>query len=219
MFLPEQTKRPLLWLPAVLLPLYIAWQLPGLYRGAITAAEADAYLSTLAARPLPPAARDELLLSARRFMADDDGQPVYMLNLMRYHPTLQRAADSPAFDGTPREANARYESLAMPLLFRHGGQPLYGGEASGDNLLTQDAALNHWSRVLVIRYPSRRAFMDLVTDPAYAPIVPYKLMALQVVLTPTASEVVLPLLWPVALVLWLLTLWGLWRGARRGGAA
>jgi hypothetical protein len=58
--------------------------------------------------------------------------------------------------------------------------------------------------LLVIRYPSRRAFLDLVTDPAYAPAAPYKLMALDVVLVPSTGEIVLPNLWLAAGVVLLL---------------
>jgi hypothetical protein len=46
--------------------------------------------------------------------------------------------------------------------------------------------------VIVMRYPSRRAVLELFADPAYAPFEPYKLMALQVVLTPMQGEMVVP---------------------------
>lgn len=201
MSLTDLIRRMAAWLCAGLLLAYVFWQLPWLYREPITQAESAQYLKTLAVCPLPSSARDELISSARRFMAADDGKPVYMLNLMRYHDQLVKAPGGPAFGGTPREANALYESLTMPMLFRHGGQPLYAGEIRDDNLLMQAPDLNHWNRLLIIRYPSRRAFMDLVTDPAYAPAAPYKIMALDVVLTPSGPEIVLPVLWTVALLL------------------
>jgi len=46
--------------------------------------------------------------------------------------------------------------------------------------------------VLTIRYPSRRAFFDLVSDPEYAPLMPYKLASLRVALVPVAGESVTP---------------------------
>jgi hypothetical protein len=45
---------------------------------------------------------------------------------------------------------------------------------------------------LLVRYPSRRAFLSLVADPAYGPIEPYKTMALKVVLTPVSGNRVTP---------------------------
>jgi hypothetical protein len=55
-----------------------------------------------------------------------------------------------------------------------------------------DPALEKWSRVLVVRYPSRRAFLELLADPDYAPIEPYKFMALEVVLVPVTAELLVP---------------------------
>jgi hypothetical protein len=46
--------------------------------------------------------------------------------------------------------------------------------------------------LLLVRYPSRRAFVKLLTHPAYDEIEPYKLMAVQLVLTPTTAERVMP---------------------------
>ena len=42
--------------------------------------------------------------------------------------------------------------------------------------------------MLLVRYPSRRAFLKLLTHPAYRESEPYKLMALQLVLTPTTPQ-------------------------------
>ena len=42
------------------------------------------------------------------------------------------------------------------------------------------------------RFPSRRAFLSLLADPAYGPVEPYKKMALELVLVPVSGEVVLP---------------------------
>jgi hypothetical protein len=44
----------------------------------------------------------------------------------------------------------------------------------------------------MVRYPNRRAFLSLVADPAYAPFVPYKFMALEIVLVPVSGEVRVP---------------------------
>lgn len=105
----------------------------------------------------------------------------------------------------------------MRLLVKVGGYALYAGEVQGSNLLGFAPGLDQWGRVPLVRYPSRRAFLDLVTDPAYAPIAPYKFMALDIVLTPTSSELVLPNLWVAAgallLIVFLATGW--FRAARR----
>ena len=104
------------------------------------------------------------------------------------------------------------------MLLKRGGYPVYAGDL-GRNLLEFKPEVDDWNRLLVVRYPSRRAFMDLVTDPAYAPVLPYKLMALSVVLSPSAEELVIPPL-PLAggaLLLVLFLAIGWWRSARRAG--
>lgn len=193
------------------------WQNPGPLSRPIGSAEQAAYREALGKLPVPAADRDALIAATAGFMAADDGQPVYMLNLMRYHPSLQRFDGAPEFAGTPEDSNRHYEDGTMPLLFGLGGYPLYAGRVSEPNLLEHAAELDQWSRVLVVRYPNRRAFMNLICDPAYAPLAPYKLMALQVVLTPGHGEILLPPMhWAVAAIALLLFLAvGWWRAARR----
>ena len=66
--------------------------------------------------------------------------------------------------------------------------------------------------------PSFRAFLDLVSDPEYLKVMPYKLAALKVVLVPISGDLVLPdLRWVVVggcVVVFLLAGWV--RAARRG---
>jgi hypothetical protein len=180
----------------LLLAVFLAvclWQAPGLVRGKLTQEEIRRYLAKIEqGLPLPAAERPEVLAHVRAWAEADDGGPVYMLNLMRYYETLHPLPNAPPFAGSPRDANMLYEDRAMPLLFRKGGYALYAGQVQGKNILGFGSGLDDWSRVLVVRYPSRRTFFDLLTDPAYGPIEPYKLMALQVVLVPTSAELVIP---------------------------
>lgn len=165
------------------------WQHP---RRRIRPADAARYLATVAALPFPPGEREEMLRRMHQWIESDDGRPVYMLNLMRLHAQVVRLPGAPGFAGTPREANAHYEDRVMPLLFRRGGYPIYAGDMSGRNLIEHDPALDDWSRLLVVRYPCRDAFMRLVTDPRYAAHMPYKLMALRLVLSPTRVQLAIP---------------------------
>jgi hypothetical protein len=78
------------------------------------------------------------------------------------------------------------------MLLKLGGYPLFAGTPQGKNLVEHDPAFDDWSRLLLVRYPSRRAFMRLLTHPAFHEIEPYKVMALQLVLTPATPERVVP---------------------------
>lgn len=206
---------------ALLLLTLITWscQNPGFWRGPITAAEADRYMVAVEKLPLSKDERDATLAAVRAFMAEDDGHPFYMLNLMRFNPALRPIEGAPmTFAGTPQESNAHYEEQVMPLLFKVGGYPAYAGSIQGRNVLSPEAEVNDWSRLLLVRYPSRHAFMELMSNPAYAPLAPYKLMALKVVLTPSHSELVLPpltaMVAALSLIIFLAVGW--WRTARRG---
>ena len=194
---------------------------PGVVSGKLTAQEIATNLAAAEKLPFPADEKPELLKRLRQWMESDDGKPFYMLNLMRYHPELNRFAGSPEFNGTPQESNQRYEDAAMPMLIRIGGYPLYAGTPHGGNLMAFQPTLDNWSRLLVVRYPSRRDFLRLLNGPEYLKIAPYKVMALQVVLTPTAAEVVMPeLTWLVgALLLAIYCAVGWWRTVRKRGQA
>ena len=95
---------------------------------------------------------DGLAAFAQRARQADDG-PVTMLNLL-------------AFDGDA--GRARYEQYAAavaPLLERVGGRIVYAG-ASVPPLLGDDA----WDLVALVGYPTRQAFLDMVSSPEYQAI-------------------------------------------------
>jgi hypothetical protein len=207
-------------LAAVMIALFVAvwlWQNPGLIRGPLRAQEIAQFLSRVEGLPFSQDERPELLRRVRAWLESDDGKPFYMLNLMRYYPELRRLPNAPDFEGTPQESNARYEAAAKSMLLKIGGYPLYAGTPQGKNILAHDPALDDWSRLLLVRYPSRRAFTKLLANPRYRDIEPYKLMALRVVLTPTSPQMVVPsvplLVGSVLLVVFLAIGW-----ARAAGA-
>lgn len=196
---------------AVVFVLVWRWQVPG-ESGRLTPQQVDVYLQRVSATlQLEPADRDETLSRLRAWGEADDGRPVHMLNLMRYHEALRPQAGQEGVRMTPRESNAHYERHVLPLLLAQGGYAQAAGDATGvrdgngvqrSNLMFFDRSVDDWDRVLVIRYPSRRAFFELLGDPDYAPLLPYKLGALQVALVPLAPEQPLPdFLWQLGLAL------------------
>jgi uncharacterized protein (DUF1330 family) len=90
----------------------------------------------------------------------DDG-PVVMVNLVRFR---ERALDD---RGSGWDAYSRYSKADMPLLRKVGGTVLWAGHVEG-------AALGHllaegrWDWVVLVRYPSRAAFLSMMTSPEYA---------------------------------------------------
>lgn len=88
----------------------------------------------------------------KRYLEEDPGGPVVMLNLLRF-----------AEGG--RDAYARYaEALQQTFLPRYGAKVLYAGD--GSTSLVAEAG-QAWDAVVLVRYPSRTAFSEMVADPDY----------------------------------------------------
>ena len=79
----------------------------------------------------------------------DEGELV-MVNLLRFKP-----------DGG-QELYDKYSQLVSPILERIGARVLYYG--SGEMTFIGD---DYWDGVLLVQYPSRSAFMEMVQDPQY----------------------------------------------------
>jgi uncharacterized protein (DUF1330 family) len=106
----------------------------------------------------------------KRFLQQDDGNPIVMLNLLRFMP-----------DGG-RESYNQYARAIVPFLERVGGEVVYYGDSAGDPLVGEG-----WDAVLLVRYPSRAAFSQMVADPEYQQITHLRTQALDAaLLQPTA---------------------------------
>lgn len=87
----------------------------------------------------------------KRFLAEDPGGPVVMLNLLR-------------FKSGERAGYERYAREIGPFLEKVGASVVYVGDCS----TTLVAPASHeWDAVLMVRYPSRGAFSAMVADPDY----------------------------------------------------
>jgi len=88
----------------------------------------------------------------KRYLAEDPGGPVVMLNLVRFRP-----------DGG-RERYADYVAHFRRTSAPFGAEVLYVGDGRTPLVAEPGQA---WDAVLLVRYPSRRAFSEMVRDPAY----------------------------------------------------
>lgn len=79
--------------------------------------------------------------------------PVYMLNLLEFLP-----------DGGA-ERYAEYGTAVAPLLEKAGGKPVFAGRPA-EQLIGEGS----WDMVLVVSYPTRQAFIDMVSSPDYQEI-------------------------------------------------
>lgn len=93
--------------------------------------------------------------SIEAYGAEDDGNPVVMLNLLRYG------------EGG-REHYEEYSRRILPILARFGAEIVYAGECSTTVIAPE--VHGEWDSVLLVRYPSRQAFGEMTTDPEYLKI-------------------------------------------------
>ncbi|AQZ54505.1 DUF1330 domain-containing protein [Martelella mediterranea] len=87
-----------------------------------------------------------------RFLDEDDGQPVDMLNLLRFQE-----------DGG-KERYADYLAIAAPIIARFGAAIVYVG--NGLPPLSAESG-QAWDALALVRYPSRQAFADMAMDDDY----------------------------------------------------
>lgn len=91
--------------------------------------------------------------------AATDTGPVVMVNLVKFR------------DGGENEDGAggvaeyrRYGDVALEMIEHQGGRLLWAG--TGDQVLIGDAEAD-WDAVLLVEYPSRAAFIEMVSSPEY----------------------------------------------------
>jgi uncharacterized protein (DUF1330 family) len=105
-----------------------------------------------------PPTIERLNLDALSALPDD--APVVMLNLMRFR------AESLDGNGSGWDAYLRYSALAIKLIKARGGTITWTGTAEAVALGARED--NRWDYVALVRYPSRAAFIDMMTSPEYA---------------------------------------------------
>jgi uncharacterized protein (DUF1330 family) len=99
-----------------------------------------------------------------RFLSEDDGNPVVMLNLLRFKP-----------DGG-RQRYLDYLAMAGPIVARYGAEIIFAGD--GATALCAEAGQS-WDAVALVRYPTRSTFVNMIADPDYSVADPIRMSALE----------------------------------------
>jgi uncharacterized protein (DUF1330 family) len=79
--------------------------------------------------------------------------PVYMLNLLEFLP-----------DGGA-ERYAEYGAAVAPVFERAGGKAVFAGQPA-ESLIGEGS----WDLMVLVEYPTRQAFLDMVSSPEYQEI-------------------------------------------------
>ena len=88
----------------------------------------------------------------------DEG-PVYMVNLVKFR---EKSLDG---DGSGRDAYGRYAAVVRHMLKARGAVVVWVG--SVDHLALHEGGDADWDMTQLVYYPSRDAFIDMVTNAEY----------------------------------------------------
>lgn len=105
-----------------------------------------------------------------------DGQPIVMINLLRYHARAVYPAGTGKEQITGRQAYEHYSKLTLPHLMKVGGQLIWRADVRAGLIAPKD---ERWDEILLVRYPSRSAFERMITNPEYQAGVIHRTAALE----------------------------------------
>ena len=93
-----------------------------------------------------------------------DETPILMLNLLRYRDAAAYPDDSGHSPCSGREAYKRYSRTALNKVQGVGGRVEVMAPAQAMLIAPQD---EQWDELLLVRYPSKSAFLSMLADPEY----------------------------------------------------
>ncbi len=92
------------------------------------------------------------------------GEPVLMLNLLRFNDEATYPPDSGQQPCSGRQAYGRYSRTAIQKVRAAGGEVQIMADAQVALIAPEQ---EHWDQVLLVRYPSPEAFLTMLADPEY----------------------------------------------------
>jgi uncharacterized protein (DUF1330 family) len=98
-----------------------------------------------------------------RFLEGDTGRPFVLVQLLR-------------FTEGGRELYLKYSVAAQPIVRSVGAQILYAGECVAPLAAARGES---WDAIVLVRYPSRAAYAQMLSDPAYPAIAHLRRSALR----------------------------------------
>ena len=170
------TSRRKLWLSSIVLyALFVSWYTD--LGGPLTETEIQAYIAKTENRDLggAPSAREALL----EFLRNDTGGQFLMFN------AVDLAKNPPPMPGAPPDADGQtlvdlYMEHMIPALLSRASHPVVVGTSVADSLdLLGIEGAEAWSDGVIMRYRSRRTFIDIIDNPEFYARHDFKLAGLE----------------------------------------
>lgn len=161
------------WFPlAALYALFLYWY--GGTGAPLSEAEIRAFTERIERTAPNPEAADRLLEFART----DDGREFYMVNLNRYRAEPRYADGRDAGDASAEEVDSRYAREMIPRLLARACHPWVIVEPI--QTLADHPGVPRFDRVTLVRYRSRRDFLEVVVSDTWRVDAEHKWAALEV---------------------------------------
>ncbi|KAA3613988.1 MAG: DUF1330 domain-containing protein [Calditrichaeota bacterium] len=103
----------------------------------------------------------------------DNKRPIAVLNLLKLKESVE-IENGKIISGT--EAYKRYSLRATKLVWQCGGQILWMGKVNFSLIAPPE---EKWDQVILIYYPSRAHFLQMINSPIYSELAPHRAAALE----------------------------------------
>lgn len=97
------------------------------------------------------------------FNDQEEDKPIFMVNLLKFKEKAQYP-DKRETDLSGEEAYAIYGEEVVGHLAKVSGKPIFGGNV--DRLMLGEVE-DLWDKVAIAMYPSRKAMLEMISDPDY----------------------------------------------------
>lgn len=99
----------------------------------------------------------------KEFNEQEEDKPIFMVNLLKFKK-LAQYPDKRETNLTGQEAYAIYGKEVVEHLSKVGGKPIFGGNV--ERLMLGEVE-DLWDQVAIAMYPSRKAMLEMISDPDY----------------------------------------------------
>ena len=167
------TRMKMWLLPAVFYGLFLFWYTPT--GGPLSDAEIDNFITKMEQNGSPP----EAMAMIRQFGEEDTGNHFIMINNIDYNETPGDVAGASPGENA-QQLMDRYMKHMIPAMFSRGSHPVMLGSAAYRSMdVIGVEGVDVWDMGGLVRYRSRRDFLEIVTDPAFSGKHHFKAAALE----------------------------------------
>lgn len=168
------TTRMKIWLlPALFFALFLFWYTPS--GGPLSDAEVDNFVVKMEANGSSP----EAIAMIRQFGEEDTGKHFIMINNIDYDETPGNVAGAAPGENA-QQLMDRYMGHMIPAMLSRGSHPVMMGPAAYRSIdVIGVEGVDIWDMGGLVRYRSRRDFLEIVTDPAFSGKHHFKAAALE----------------------------------------